>query len=477
MLPKPVADQLRRGYKVEAESFDSVTVFFSDIVGFTKMSAASTPLEIVDLLNDLYTLFDSIIESYDVYKVETIGDSYMVASGLPIRNGDQHGAEIASMALHLLDSVTKFRIKHIPEERLLMRIGVHSGPVCAGVVGVKMPRYCLFGDTVNTASRMETTSLPLKIHCSEGFKRVLDKLGGYDLVERGMIPIKGKGEMKTYWLIREASRENSLAAACCRNNGTHSPSEYISFHNNILKDLFPLNNQQPANATKHSNKNSFTPELRPRNALTFGSDYLRRKQDNLQGGHHSPQVMKRSSSQERDGSVYVTLLNKKSSSTSTTTNNSRLNLNDNTNLWVESLFNRTMKQALSQSSLSPKSLNDSPQSNYLSYEAIFREKVLSNTSSRSPAHLSLNILSPSDCKKAHLLNRKTKTSESININDESINKRVSSLKDVLFQRMASLQPSQSHRKISRSESVPFLVKDGQEQTSNETKDIPLAYRV
>ena len=178
MLPKPVADQLRRGHRVEAESFDCVSIFFSDIVGFTKMSAASTPLQVVELLNELYTLFDSIIESHDVYKVETIGDAYMVASGLPIRNGDLHGAEIASMALDLLDAIKKFCIKHLPSERLMVRIGVHSGPVCAGVVGVKMPRYCLFGDTVNTASRMEATSLPMKIHCSEGFKSVLDKVGG-----------------------------------------------------------------------------------------------------------------------------------------------------------------------------------------------------------------------------------------------------------------------------------------------------------
>ncbi|RWS11161.1 guanylate cyclase 32E-like protein, partial [Dinothrombium tinctorium] len=209
MLPKTVADELRRGHKVEAESYDAVTIFFSDVVGFTQMSAQSTPLEIVNFLNDLYTLFDSILESYDVYKVETIGDSYMVASGLPVRNGNLHAAEIASMALHLLHAIRSFRVRHRPHEMLLMRIGIHTGPVCAGVVGLKMPRYCLFGDTVNTASRMESSGVPLKIHCSEQFKKVLDTFGDYETVERGYIPIKGKGEMKTFWLIGETEKRQS----------------------------------------------------------------------------------------------------------------------------------------------------------------------------------------------------------------------------------------------------------------------------
>ncbi|XP_059622692.1 guanylate cyclase 32E [Phlebotomus argentipes] len=203
MLPRPVAEQLKKGNKVEAESYDMVTIYFSDIVGFTAMSAESTPLQVVDFLNDLYTCFDSIIGHYDVYKVETIGDAYMVVSGLPIRNGILHAAEIASMSLHLLDAVSEFKIRHRPKESLLLRIGIHSGPVCAGVVGLKMPRYCLFGDTVNTASRMESTGMPLKIHISGQCKQLLDRLGGYNFQERGVIAIKGKGEQRTYWLVGE----------------------------------------------------------------------------------------------------------------------------------------------------------------------------------------------------------------------------------------------------------------------------------
>ncbi|KAK2147699.1 hypothetical protein LSH36_540g01016 [Paralvinella palmiformis] len=200
ILPKSIADQLKLGRSVEPECYDCVTIYFSDIVGFTALSASSSPLDVVVMLNDLYTAFDSTIGKFDVYKVETIGDAYMVASGLPIRNGDAHASEIASMSLELLEAITKFKIRHRPNEKLKLRIGLHSGSCVAGVVGLKMPRYCLFGDTVNTASRMESNGLPLKIHMSGDVTKLLHKDGGFIIKAREEIEIKGKGKMQTFWL-------------------------------------------------------------------------------------------------------------------------------------------------------------------------------------------------------------------------------------------------------------------------------------
>ncbi|XP_077259435.1 atrial natriuretic peptide receptor 1 isoform X2 [Temnothorax americanus] len=213
LLPKSVASQLILGQSVIAETYDQVTIYFSDIVGFTSLSAESTPLQVVDLLNDLYTCFDSIIENFDVYKVETIGDAYMVVSGLPERNGMNHAREIARMSLALRDTVLTFSIRHRPHEQLKLRIGMHSGPCVAGVVGLKMPRYCLFGDTVNTASRMESNGEALKIHVSPKTKEILDTFGTFELVCRGEVVLKGKGPMTTYWLMGEKPTNNNIQQA------------------------------------------------------------------------------------------------------------------------------------------------------------------------------------------------------------------------------------------------------------------------
>ncbi|KAK2186746.1 hypothetical protein NP493_190g03005 [Ridgeia piscesae] len=211
MLPQAIAERLKHGHVIEAEIFENVTIYFSDIVGFTSLSSISTPIQVVNLLNDLYTLFDDIIGKHDVYKVETIGDAYMVASGLPTPNGERHASEIANMSLDLLSATMTFRIRHCPERRLRLRIGIHTGFCAAGVVGLTMPRYCLFGDTINTASRMESNGEALKIHMSETTHAALLRMKhDYIMTHRGEIEVKGKGTMKTYWLYGKKDYDKPL---------------------------------------------------------------------------------------------------------------------------------------------------------------------------------------------------------------------------------------------------------------------------
>ncbi|CAD5206389.1 unnamed protein product [Bursaphelenchus okinawaensis] len=199
LLPPTVADQLMSGRSVQPETYDCVTIYFSDIVGFTSLSSASTAMQVVTLLNDLYLAFDGVVDNFKVYKVETIGDAYMVVSGLPERRED-HASQIGQMSLALLHKVKTFTIKHRPGEQLKLRIGMHSGSVAAGVVGSKMPRYCLFGDTVNTSSRMESNGLPLRIHVSSDTKDILSQDPDFRLELRGEVEMKGKGKQTTYWL-------------------------------------------------------------------------------------------------------------------------------------------------------------------------------------------------------------------------------------------------------------------------------------
>uniref|UniRef100_A0A8C7JU93 Guanylate cyclase n=1 Tax=Oncorhynchus kisutch TaxID=8019 RepID=A0A8C7JU93_ONCKI len=202
MLPRSVCLALKTGKPVRPEHFSEVTLYFSDIVGFTTISALSEPIEVVDLLNDLYTLFDAIIGQHDVYKVETIGDAYMVASGVPNRNGRRHAAEMSNMSLDILHCIGTFKMRHMPDVKVKIRIGLHSGPVVAGVVGLTMPRYCLFGDTVNTASRMESTGLSYRIHVNQSTVDILHELQmGYKVDTR---------VENTYWLAGRAGFDKVL---------------------------------------------------------------------------------------------------------------------------------------------------------------------------------------------------------------------------------------------------------------------------
>uniref|UniRef100_A0A674BX78 Guanylate cyclase n=1 Tax=Salmo trutta TaxID=8032 RepID=A0A674BX78_SALTR len=229
MLPRSVCLALKTGKPVRPEHFSEVTLYFSDIVGFTTISALSEPIEVVDLLNDLYTLFDAIIGQHDVYKVETIGDAYMVASGVPNRNGRRHAAEMSNMSLDILHCIGTFKMRHMPDVKVKIRIGLHSGPVVAGVVGLTMPRYCLFGDTVNTASRMESTGLSYRIHVNQSTVDILHELKmGYKVDTRGMTELKGKGVENTYWLAGRAGFDKVLPIPPDLTPGKHGCS--VSTH-------------------------------------------------------------------------------------------------------------------------------------------------------------------------------------------------------------------------------------------------------
>uniref|UniRef100_A0A8D3A366 Guanylate cyclase n=1 Tax=Scophthalmus maximus TaxID=52904 RepID=A0A8D3A366_SCOMX len=211
LLPGPVVKSLKESGVVEPELYEEVTIYFSDIVGFTTLCQYSTPMEVVDMLNDIYKGFDSIVDHHDVYKVETIGDAYMVTSGLPKRNGNRHAVDICCMALDILAFMGNFQLRHLPGIPVWIRIGIHSGPCAAGVVGMKMPRYCLFGDTVNTASRMESTGHPLRIHVSQPTIDILQRTDcKFEYEIRGETYLKGKGTETTYWLTGETGEDYDL---------------------------------------------------------------------------------------------------------------------------------------------------------------------------------------------------------------------------------------------------------------------------
>ncbi|KAG7502371.1 guanylate cyclase soluble subunit beta-2-like [Solea senegalensis] len=198
MLPRHVANQLKDGKSVKAGEFEVCTILFSDVVTFTNICAACEPIQIVHMLNSMYSKFDRLTSIHDVYKVETIGDAYMVVGGVPVPT-QSHARRVANFALGMRIAAREVT-NPVTDKPIQIRVGLHTGPVLAGVVGEKMPRYCLFGDTVNTASRMESHGLPDCIHLSNSTYSEL-KDAGFNIQERGEIEVKGKGQMATYFLL------------------------------------------------------------------------------------------------------------------------------------------------------------------------------------------------------------------------------------------------------------------------------------
>ncbi|MBD1920207.1 response regulator [Microcoleus sp. FACHB-831] len=203
ILPKAIANQLKENQGVLAErgaaiaeQFNEVTIMFADLVGFTSLSARLKPIELVNLLNEIFSTFDELAEKLGLEKIKTIGDAYMVAGGLPIPKPD-HAEAIAEMALAMQAAVRHLRCEQ--EENIQIRIGINTGVVVAGVIGTKKFIYDLWGDAVNVASRMESSGQPGIIQVTTAtYERLKDK---YVFEKRGTIKVKGKGEMVTYWLI------------------------------------------------------------------------------------------------------------------------------------------------------------------------------------------------------------------------------------------------------------------------------------
>lgn len=220
ILPAPIAERLKEAKEQTiAEDFSEVTVLFADIVDFTRLSARIAPRALVNLLNSVFSAFDQLTERHGLEKIKTIGDAYMVVAGLPVGRAD-HAEAIADMALDMQTAMSRLRTEL--GEPLGLRIGIHSGPVVAGVIGERKFAYDLWGDTVNVASRMESHGVANRIQLTHStYTRLRDR---YVCEERGTITVKGKTPMKTYFLVgkrdspanRPSERGSSMTAVSSR---------------------------------------------------------------------------------------------------------------------------------------------------------------------------------------------------------------------------------------------------------------------
>ncbi|CAJ0596903.1 unnamed protein product [Cylicocyclus nassatus] len=204
MLPLPIANQLMNGEHIEACQYEQATVMFTDVPNFQSILPHSQPKDIVQMLNELFHRFDRLVVMHKVYKVETVGDSYLTVGGIP-EQLSEHAEMICHVAIGMVWEARSV-FDPIGKKPLQIRIGIHSGPLVAGVVAVKMPRYCLFGDTVSMASRLEKCSLPGKIHCSEKTYKHATQTGRFEFTSRGRVFIKGKGDVETYFLVRSTKK-------------------------------------------------------------------------------------------------------------------------------------------------------------------------------------------------------------------------------------------------------------------------------
>jgi class 3 adenylate cyclase len=206
VLPAPVAERLKAGEARIADRFDDATVLFADLVGFTELAQRLSPESLVGALDEIFSAFDDIAARHGLEKIKTIGDAYMVVGGVPTRRAD-HAEAVAEMALEMRDVIASGRFGD--GHQLALRIGLHSGPLVAGVIGKQKFIYDLWGDTVNTASRMESSGLASAIQVTAASEALLRDR--FVLERRGPIAVKGKGELET-WLLRERRERVSASA-------------------------------------------------------------------------------------------------------------------------------------------------------------------------------------------------------------------------------------------------------------------------
>ena len=205
ILPRPIATRLKGGEKLIADSHQAVTVLFMDLVGFTKLSRTTTAEKLVKMLNAIFSTFDLLVERSGLEKIKTIGDSYMLVSGAPKARED-HAQAAADLALAMIDALAK--INRVNQTDLQARIGLNSGPVVAGVIGIRKFTYDLWGDTVNFASRMESSGIAGRVHCSAATAELLQT--DFELEDRGPIEVKGIGQTHTFFINSRKIAEWSL---------------------------------------------------------------------------------------------------------------------------------------------------------------------------------------------------------------------------------------------------------------------------
>lgn len=191
-------------------------MFFSDIVGFTTIASKITPIQVSDMLDRLYLKFDALSEKHDVFKIETIGDAFVGVCNLVKKQPEDHAKRVALFALDTIKAAAETPV--LPDDPSMgtvrIRVGIHSGPLVARVVGSRNPRYCVFGDTVNTTARMESNSLSMRIQCSDRAADLLKQQAPeMELEPRGMIPIKGKGEMTTFFIKNQLPPKEKVASS------------------------------------------------------------------------------------------------------------------------------------------------------------------------------------------------------------------------------------------------------------------------